>query len=101
MEFQEVKRITLTMREAASLGTPSLVIEGSAPAENITHNLNGFIAKNDPIDFAQKIISVLNNKNKLHEIGNNARLLSNSWNKIANDYLNYYKTIIQNKDSRL
>lgn len=91
----------LTMREAASLGTPSLVIEGSAPAENITHNLNGFIAKNDPIDFAQKIISVLNNKNKLHEIGNNARLLSNSWNKIANDYLNYYKTIIQNKDSRL
>ncbi len=38
----------LVVSEAAMMGTPSLVVENSAPAEAIADGVNGFICKDDP-----------------------------------------------------
>ena len=84
----------LTLRESASLQTPSIVIKNSAPAEDIKHNVNGFVSQNDPISFSNAIISAINDRAKLQQISVNCSELSNNWNKITKLYLDYYNKII-------
>ncbi len=64
----------LVIREAAVMGTPSLVAEGSAPAECIVHGENGLISSDAPESLADAICGYLDlpEKERKH-IGENAR----------------------------
>lgn len=62
----------LVVTEAAAAGTPSLLIRGSAAAENIRDNVNGFLAKNDPRDLAERILCLLRQPEALIKAGEQA-----------------------------
>lgn len=84
----------LTVRESASAGVPSVVIEGSAPAEDIVHGKNGYISPCSPEDFANTIMLALNDPN-LKEVGEQAKKISKSWNEVTKLHLKEYETIIE------
>ena len=90
----------LTLRESASLETPSVVIENSAPAEVIIDNYNGFVAQNNPNSFAKAIINAIQDKNKLKEISKNCSQLTNDWGDITDQYINFYNEIINKKNTQ-
>ena len=46
---------SLVVREAALMGTPSVVVEGSAAGENIRNGENGLLCKDTTEDFAGKV----------------------------------------------
>lgn len=49
----------MVVREAAVMGTPALLIEGSCSAEGVTHGQNGYLCQNSPEAIAQAILDAL------------------------------------------
>ncbi|MFH1513249.1 MAG: glycosyltransferase [Bacillota bacterium] len=49
----------MVVREAAVMGTPSLLIEGSCSAEGVLHGVNGYLCKNSPEAIAQAVAEAL------------------------------------------
>ena len=49
----------MVVREAAAMGTPSLLIEGSCSAEGVTHGENGYLCQNTVESIAQGIRDAL------------------------------------------
>lgn len=62
----------LVVDEAAAVGTPSLLIRGSAPAENIQDDVNGFLTENTPAAIAARILQILENPAHLKDVGEKA-----------------------------
>ena len=65
----------IVVRETAAVKTPSLVIADSNAAEGIEDNVNGFISKNNEEAFAQRIIEIIADKEKLKSAGERAQKL--------------------------
>jgi len=86
--------------EASAHKLPVVLIEGSDTAENITDNYNGFLAKETPTDFANKILEVISNKKILKEVGETAsKTVYRSWEQVSNEvYENYLKVIKDYKE---
>ncbi len=81
--------------EAASVGLPSLCVEGSTTAESIIDNHNGYLCDGSKEGFAQKITEILNNKTTYNEVRKNAKTeLYRTWESNANDVLEEYKKTI-------
>lgn len=84
--------------EAASQKTPTLAISNSASAEGITDGFNGYCCELEENKFADKIIQIFGDKNKLKEISFNAyETLNVGWDKVTNDLLKLYKQLIDKK----
>lgn len=49
----------MVVREAAAMGTPALLVEGSCAAEGVTHGENGFLCRNTVESIAQGIMDAL------------------------------------------
>ena len=89
----------LVLREAAAMQTPGILIEGSTAAEVILNDFNGFLTKNEPRSFANKISWLLNNKSILHNAGENAtNTICRSWEDIAGEVYDRYKILIKRKN---
>ncbi len=58
----------LTKVEAAVMKTPTLCISGTAVAEGLIDGENGFISENDKEKFADKLISVISDTEKLKKV---------------------------------
>ncbi len=94
--------------EAAAFRKPSLVVEDSAPAEKMTHLVNGIISKNTAKDYAKNILYCYNNRDELERIGNEAfKTIYRTYNNdiVTKDILDNYQFIIEdykkeNKDER-
>ncbi len=92
-----IESIGLIQVEASAYKKPCLVIENVAQSEDIIDNKNGFIAKNNPISFLEKMKYCYNNKNILHKVGEEAYdTLFRSYKdeNIKNEILNDYITIL-------
>ena len=86
---------SLVVREAASVGCPSIVIENSNAAENVVDGFNGFLAKNDEKAFAQVIISSVEDRAKLKIVGHNAfNTLFQCWESVIDEVSERYLEII-------
>jgi glycosyltransferase involved in cell wall biosynthesis len=84
--------------EAASQKTPVLFLEGAATTATVTNNINGFIAKNDVNAYADAIIKIIDNKELLSNVSNNAyRDLYKNWDDSINEVYDRYKTLIYKK----
>ena len=84
--------------EAASQKTPVLFIEGAATTATVTNNVNGFIAPNDTLAYANEIINIMNNQNLLKEVSENAyRDLYKNWDDKINEVYDKYLKIISKK----
>ena len=85
----------MVVREAAAMGTPSLLIEDSCSAEGITHNQNGFLCLNTPESIAKGIADALP---LCESVGKNAReTIPLPWSQIMEQALDRYQGLIQKK----
>jgi Glycosyltransferase len=86
----------IVVREAAAVRCPSVVIEGSNSAEGITDCYNGFLARNDAMEFADKINTVISDKEMLEKVGYTAqRTLYSNWASIVDEVAKRYREIIK------
>lgn len=82
--------------EAAAYGTPGVFIEGSCTGYGVTDGVNGFLSKNTPLDFADKIEQAIADRDALKEIGRNAsRDLYISWEECTNQYIQRLQEIVE------
>ena len=63
----------LVVREAAVMGTPSVMVRGSTAAEIIRDRDNGFLCDNNPKDLCHVISGVLDDPELLARAGERAR----------------------------
>ena len=84
--------------DAAAMKLPILLNEGSAPAEIIENNVNGYLVQESPKAWAEKIEEIITNKDKLISIKENAySQLYRSWDTVSEEVIEKYKKIIKNK----
>lgn len=85
----------LVVREAASVGTPSLLVAGSSAAEVVTDGENGLLALDTTKDMAQRIAWALDNPEELSRIGQVARnTIPKPWKEIVMQALGRYEALI-------
>ncbi|MCL2621806.1 MAG: glycosyltransferase [Firmicutes bacterium] len=86
----------LVKREAAMFNTPTIFVEDTITSSGIIDNQNGFLTKNCQNDFAQKLTELLNNKQLISKVGEQAnKSLTLSWKQTIENASNIYKTQIQ------
>lgn len=92
----------LVVREAASLGTPSLVTRGSNTAEVIRDGFNGFLADNDMSAFAARLRYILERPVIITWAASGAaQTLVRPWKDIASEVLDRYRHLMARKENRL
>lgn len=86
----------MVVREAAAMGTPSIVVRGSSAAEGIKHKVNGFLCENDPDDLEAVLKDVLfDHPGTAKEAGRNAqKTIPISWDEIIPDVEDRYRDLI-------
>lgn len=88
----------LVVREAAAMGTPSILLEGSTAAEVIRDRYNGFLVKRNPIDMAENIQYLCRHKALLREVAMGARnSLTRSWEDVVDEVKDRYDTLLKYK----
>ena len=97
--FPSVKdTFSLTKTESASQKTPTLAIENTGAGEGIVDGENGFLSKEIKEDFADKILFALSDKNMLKIVSVNAqKTLGKNWDYIANESVEIYQKLIEEK----
>lgn len=73
-------------------------MEGAATAATVTNNVNGYLGKNSPEKYADKIIEILSNDEKYEKISKNAfRDLYVHWDKAVEKTFNDYKRVFEER----
>ncbi|MDR2824209.1 MAG: glycosyltransferase [Prevotellaceae bacterium] len=86
----------IVMREAAAFATPSVIIRNSTVASFITDNENGFLVENSVNSFAEKLIFLKEEKEKLEQAGRAAQKnLTRSWKDITAEVTERYANLIK------
>jgi len=76
----------LVVREAAAMGTPAILLEGSTAAEVICDRKNGFLTEKSPERFSELIIHLKNNRDLLNRVSEGARTtLVRSWEDVVDE----------------
>ena len=82
---------SLVQIEAASQETPTIFVEGSVTSDTVDNNINGFKEKEDVLLFANRIISIFNDKKMFNRVKKSAKKdLAMSWKEIAKETYDYY-----------
>lgn len=88
----------MVVREAAVMGTPSLLIEGSCAAEGVIHGKNGYLCENSPEAIAQAITDALET---VKTVGQKAKqTIPIPWNELILSVEARYRALIQAKAER-
>ena len=88
----------LVVREAGAMHTPSVLIEGSSSAENVTNNFNGFLVNNTIESFVAKLIELMDSPEKIQIAGLNAsQSIARSWESVVEEVLDRYKKLMLRK----
>lgn len=86
----------LVVREAAAVGTPSVLLKGSTAAENVRDGVNGFLVARSSEEYASAIMNLSGNPEKIDKAGTGARCsLSRSWRDVMDEVLIRYNQIIE------
>ena len=87
----------LAIIEAASAGTPSLVLHNTGASERITDGVNGFIVNNSVSVYAEKILSIMQNRQVLNMPSVKNIYIHNSWQDTVNEYKKIYSELIEKR----
>ena len=91
----------LTIREAAALHTPSVMIEGSTTAEVITGSTNGFLSENTPEAYAAMLRKLIEEPELIEPVAQNAAAtLTRSWEDVIDEVRGRYIEIIRSYQAR-
>lgn len=86
----------LVVREAASLGVPSLLTEGSAASGAIKKDISGFTAAENKLSMYQEIVRIFSNEKLYRSVAENAREhVAKTWEQIIPDVRLKYAEIIE------
>ena len=89
----------LVVREAAAMGTPAVVVEGSGAAEQIIDRENGFICLDNDLSLHDAIVYALDQPDIAKRVGMAARkTLCISWDSIIDSVINRYANLIKKTD---
>ena len=84
----------LVVREAAAMHTPSLLLRESTAATAITDGVNGFLTHNNPMDFSQQIIYLMEHKEEMRRVGEKAsKTISRSWESVMEEVALRYRDL--------
>lgn len=85
----------MVVREAAVMGTPSVMVRNSTAAEVIRDGENGFLCENDPADLARVISDALKDPEKLEAVGRTAReTIPVPWDKVLEKAVERYTRLV-------
>jgi len=86
----------LVVREAAALGTASILIEESNVAQIITNNINGFLTTDTTDSFATCIRNLIANPALIKQVGLNAsKSITRSWESVTDEVLDRYHYLMK------
>ena len=84
----------LVVREAAAMHTPSILLRESTAATAITDGVNGFLTHNDPADFVQQIMYLMNRPDEIKIVGEKAsKTISRSWESVIEEVALRYRDL--------
>ena len=85
----------MVVREAAVMGTPSVMVRGSTAAEIIRDGENGYLCENDPADLARVIAGILTDPEKAAAVGQTAReTIPVPWSKVLETASERYERLV-------
>ena len=88
----------MVVREAAAVGTPSLLVHGSSAAEVVEDGVNGLLCRNDENSLAERIMTALRDLPALRSMGEEARrTIPTPWALIMDEVMGRYKDLIASK----
>lgn len=86
----------LVIREAAAMGTPSILLHGSTASEVISDGHNGFLTEKSPEQFAALVSHLAADRSKLKAVSTEARnTLVRSWEDVVGEVADRYDTLIK------
>lgn len=86
----------LVVREAASLGTPSIIPIGSTTSEVVTDGVNGFLSHHSADAYARMIERLYDKRDGLVEVGLNASdSFVRGWNDVMEEVADRYEKLIK------
>lgn len=86
----------LVVREAAAMGVPSLLTEGSNAAEAVRKNISGFVAAENKVAMFREIVRIFGTKGLLERVGKGARReIARTWEQIIPEVRDAYAEIIE------
>lgn len=86
----------LVIREAAAMGTPSILLKGSTASEVITDGVNGFLTEKDPHKFAELVTDLSRDKSQLIQAAQGARSsLVRSWEDVVGEVVDRYDSLVK------
>lgn len=87
----------LVVREAAAMGTPAVLLEGSTASEVVTDGYNGFITGHSPQEFADTVRKIASDRQMLRRAAEGARgTLIRSWEDVVGEVIDRYDVILKN-----
>ena len=85
----------MVVREAAVMGTPSVMVRGSTAAEIIRDGENGYLCENDPKDLARVITGILQDREGRDRAGQAAReTIPVPWSKVLETAAERYERLV-------
>ncbi|UCF99242.1 MAG: glycosyltransferase [Spirochaetaceae bacterium] len=86
----------LVVKEAAAFGIPSLLVEGSAAAEEVVDGVNGFTCNNSVQAYAYKLMEILDHPKSIKRAGEGARrTLYLSWRDAVREVRYRYLSLLR------
>ena len=90
----------LVILEASAFHTPALLLHGSTISALIRDGFNGFLSKNDPILYGDKINQLISDEDLLIKAGDNAAAtIGRSWQDSVREVADRYNHLISRKQS--
>ena len=90
---------SLVIREAAAMYTPSVAIEGTAPAEPIVHGQNGLVCADDGEKLGELLLKYMHDTEALTRMGQAAHdTIPHDWDSILVKVRERYAALIARKD---
>ena len=85
----------MVVREAAVMGTPSVMVRGSTAAEVIQDRENGFLCENNPQDLARVIRGILEDPEMRNRVGQTAReTIPVPWSRVLETAAERYERLV-------
>lgn len=82
--------------EAASQHLPVLFLKGSATSYNIKDRVNGYLSEYSPIEYASKIVDIMNDKVVYDKVCERVYTdLYRTWDDIVKELYNDYKSYVK------
>ena len=86
----------LVVREAAAMGTPSVVVAGSSASEGMRNGFNGYLCRDDSADLARVVEQALADPGRLSRIGDTARdTIPIPWATLVDEVMRNYERIVE------